>query len=62
MDARQFFETVCEMRKHQIAYFKSSGRNKLELAEAKVWEEKIDKEIKRVRVILREKNNPRFDF
>lgn len=50
------------MRKHQIAYFKSSGRNKLELAEAKVWEEKIDKEIKRVRVILREKNNPRFDF
>ena len=50
MNAREFFEKVCEMRQAQKTYFKT--RDQRDLRYAKVLETEIDKEIDRVRAKL----------
>lgn len=62
MTSKEFFDTVVEMRKHQKAYLRSNGRNKDELRYSRDYEAKIDKEIVRVKLIIKENQNPRLDF
>lgn len=62
MTSKEFFDTVVEMRKHQKAYLRSNGRDKDELRYSRDYEAKIDKEIVRVKLIIKENQNPRLDF
>lgn len=51
MNAREFFDKVVEMRNAQKEYFKTKDKDVLK--EAKVLEAEIDKEIRRVEIILK---------
>lgn len=58
MDARRFYETVRDMRKAQIKYFKT--RDNIVLQEAKRLEAIIDNEIKRVEEITQNQQYPKI--
>ncbi len=62
MNAREFFDSVVEMRKHQKAYARSYGRDKLEARYARDAEARIDKEITRVKLLLREQMQNKLDL
>lgn len=51
MNAREFFNKVVEMRNAQKEYFKTKDKDVLE--EAKTLEAEIDREIRRVELILK---------
>ena len=58
MNAKEFYNTVKQMRQAQKKYFQY--RTQAMLQESKRLESIIDKEIKRVEDYLEEKNNPRL--
>ncbi len=62
MSPKEFFDTVVEMRKHQLAFERSKGRDDLAKRCAKDYEQRIDYEIARVSLLEREKATPRLDF
>lgn len=62
MTPKQFYDTVVEMRKWQRAYFRSKGRDKRALQYAKDYECKVDEEIARVGLMLKEEQNPRLNL
>lgn len=62
MDAKQFFDLVVLMRKHQREYFRSKGQDKKALQYAKEVEQMVDMEIKRVELIQKERMSPRLDL
>lgn len=51
MNAREFFDKVVEMRNAQKEYFKTKDKDVLK--EAKTLEAEIDREIRRVELILK---------
>lgn len=62
MTPKQFYDTVVEMRKWQRAYFRSKGHDKRALQFAMEYERKVDEEIARVGLMLKEEQNPRLDL
>ena len=62
MTAREFYDTVVKMRQFQRAYFRSKGQDTEALRFARNYEQIIDREIKRVELIEKEKQQPRIDF
>lgn len=60
MNAKEFFDLVCEMRKNQKAYFKT--RDAVALSESKRLERQVDAEIERVNNILNDKQQKLFDI
>lgn len=50
------------MREHQRAYFRSNGRDKQELRYSKEMEAVIDREIARVRLLEKERMQPRLNL
>lgn len=62
MEAKQFFDLVALMRRHQRAYSRSNGRDRHALLDAKDAERRVDEEIKRVQLIERERQSPRLDL
>ncbi len=62
MKPREFFEAVAKMREHQRAYFRSNGRDKQELRYSKEMEAVIDREIARVRLLEKERMQPRLNL
>lgn len=62
MNAREFFDLVVTMRKHQRAYARSDGRDRNALHYARDAERRIDEEIKRVQLIEKERIQPRLDL
>lgn len=50
MTARQFFELVTEMRKHQKEYYRT--RSMSELSISRQIEKRVDSEIERVHAVL----------
>lgn len=62
MNPKEFYDTVVKMREQQRAYFRSNGRDKRALQYAKEYERKIDEEIKRVELMLKEAQNPRLNL
>lgn len=62
MKPKEFFDLVVEMRRHQIEYARSNGRDRREQTYARDLERKVDTEIKRVKDIEAERMKPRLDF
>lgn len=62
MKPREFFEAVAKIREHQRAYSRSNGRDKQELRYSKEMEAVIDREIARVRLLEKERMQPRLDL
>lgn len=62
MTPKEFFDAVVEMRKHQRAYFRSHGTDRQALSYSKDAEARIDREIARVQLLLKEQQQPRLDF
>ncbi len=62
MTARDFFELVAAMREQQRILFKSRGQNRTALSASRELEKQVDLEIARVRLIQKEKRNPRLDL
>ena len=62
MTAKEFFDLVVLMRRHQREYFRSGGRDKKALQYAKEIELRVDTEIKRVELIEKERRSPRLDL
>lgn len=62
MKPREFFDAVVEMRVHQRNYERSNGRDTMAKRCAKDYEQRIDKEIARVKLMDREQANPRLDL
>lgn len=62
MNHKEFFDTVVKMRQYQRQYFRSKVRDSEALRYAKNYEQIIDTEIKRVEMLLNEKQNPRLNF
>lgn len=62
MTPKEFFDTVVELRKHQRAFERSKGRDALAGRYAKDLAQRIDKEITRVQLIQKEKQQPKLDF
>lgn len=60
MNAKEFYDTVKEMREAQRNYFKY--RTKQFLEQSKSLERAIDDEIKRVEQIKLDKQQPRLDL
>lgn len=58
MDARQFFDKVCEMRTAQKEYFKC--RTSAALSRSRSLEREIDNEIKRVNSVPQKKQEPQL--
>ena len=56
MNSRDFFDTVCRMRKAQKNYFKTRDRDALNVS--KEIEKQVDEEINRVNGILAKKGMP----
>lgn len=56
MNSRDFFDMVCRMRKAQKNYFKTRGRDALNVS--KEIEKQVDEEIIRVNGILAKKEMP----
>lgn len=50
------------MREHQRAYSRSNGRDRQELRYSKEMEAVIDREIARVRLLEKERMQPRLDL
>lgn len=51
MNAREFFYLVSQMRDAQKSYFRT--RDRFDLKRARMFENQVDKEIKRVKDIIR---------
>lgn len=62
MTPKEFYDTVVVMRKHRLAYSRSSGRDRTALRYAKEAERLIDNEIARVQLLQKERLNPRLDL
>lgn len=62
MTPQEFYNIVVNMRKYQLEYSRSNGRNHTALKFAKQYEQIIDAEIKRVELLIKERHNPRLDF
>lgn len=62
MTPKEFFDAVVEMRKHQRAYFRSHGIDKQALRFSKDAEAKVDKEIARVQLLIKEQQQPKLDL
>lgn len=62
MTPKEFFDTVVEMRKHQLAFERSRSRDEMERRCAKDYEQRIDHEIARVKLMEREKASPRLEL
>lgn len=62
VNPREFFDTVVEMRVHQRNYERSHGRDPMAKRCAKDYEQRIDKEIARVKLMEREQANQRLDL
>lgn len=60
MTAKEFFNLVAKMRKAQKEYFKTKAASTLKFA--RYYEDEVDKEIKRVQIIVEEKTNPKLDL
>lgn len=58
MSPKQFFDLVMQMRQKQRDYFRSKNAN--DLRYARDLERRVDEEIKRVQLVLREKQQPRL--
>ena len=56
MNSRDFFDMVCRMRKAQKSYFKTRGRDVLNMS--KEIEKQVDEEINRVNSVLAKKGMP----
>ncbi|GEM_PF-3165546 len=62
MDAKRFFDTVVKMRKAQRAVDRAKMPQKEDIICAKDLERIVDTEIKRVELLLKERQNPRLDL
>lgn len=60
MDTKEFFAAVVKMRNLQRKRDRHGGRDPLIRRECSLVEDMIDREIKRVEMVLREKAQPRF--
>lgn len=58
MTARDFFDLVARMRDKQKEYFRT--RSGFVLKESKQLEKQVDEEIKRVKDIIRDKQEPKL--
>ena len=59
MNARQFFDKVCMMRKYQKAYERTHSQ--LSYNQSKSIEKEIDAEIERVHNIIREREQKEYE-
>ena len=59
MNARQFFDKVCMMRKYQKAYERTHSQ--LSYNQSKSIEKEIDAEIERVQNIIREREQKEYE-
>ena len=59
MNARQFFDKVCMMRKYQKIYERT--RSQLSYNQSKSIEKEIDAEIERVQNIIREREQKEYE-
>ena len=59
MNARQFFDKVCMMRKYQKAY--ERNHSQLSYNQSKSIEKEIDAEIERVQNIIREREQKEYE-
>ena len=59
MNARQFFDKVCMMRKYQKAYERTHSQ--LSYNQSKLIEKEIDAEIERVQNIIREREQKEYE-
>lgn len=62
MDSKQFFILVRDMRKYQRTYFRSKGTDKAALQFSKDLEKRVDAEIARVELAIKERRAPRLDL
>lgn len=62
MTPREFFDAVVEMRRYQIAFERSRGKDDMAKRCSKDLEHRIDHEIARVKLLEREKSSPRLDL
>ncbi len=62
MDAKQFFDTVAEMRKYQKQYERSQRRDTQARRYAKQLEDSIDHEIARVKLMMKERDQLKLDL
>ncbi|MBD5379567.1 MAG: hypothetical protein HDR74_06735 [Bacteroides sp.] len=62
MKAKEFYNTVVEMRKFQRQYARSNGRDSKARQYARQYEQIIDHEIKRVELVTKEQLAPRLDI
>ena len=62
MTAREFFDAVVEMRKHQIQSFRYHGQDTIAVRKAKEAESRVDIEIARVQLLEQKRRQQSFDF
>lgn len=62
MDRTQFFILVRDMRKYQRMYFRSKGTDRAALLYSKDLEKRVDAEIARVELAIKERREPRLDL
>lgn len=62
MNAREFFNAVDDLRRLQKAAARANGRDRVINRCVKEAEQKIDQEIVRVKLLLRERQQPRLNL